>query len=431
VNRSTLSTDARVNARRRRIREGGVSLDRLNAALVAEVTALEREGRAKAPERVIEAYVAPEGRRGPRYRLAGTGGEFIRMNSNSYLSLSNHPELIAAADRATRAFGVGPGAVRFIDGTFAPHVELERRIAAFVGRPAAKIFNSAYTANLGQALAIAGPRTFWIGDELNHNSIIRAMRISGVPKENRSIYRHNDMDDLSRRIAEVPAAMERVVVIFDGIFSMRGDFAPVAEIDRRLEPYRDRFPQGLVTVIDDSHGIGAYGATGRGTEEHAGAHADIFVGTFGKAFGVNGGFVASSPELIEAIRQKSDTYIYTNPLGVADCAAALAALDVVDSPEGRERLAHLHARIAQFRDGVRRLGWESIPGPHPVVPVLVRDTQRAHALVEHFFERGVLVVGLTFPVVPRGSETIRCQVNAAHTEDDIEEVLAALAAFTG
>ncbi len=406
-----------------------MSLEKLNATLVEEVRGLAAEGRAKAPERVIVGYLPPQGERGPRYRLAGAPGEFIRMNSNSYLSLSHHPALIAAADAATHQFGVGPGAVRFIDGTFRHHVELEARIAAFLGRPAAKIFNSAYTANLGQALAIGSPRTFWIGDELNHNSIIRAMRIAGVPKENRTIYPHNDMDGLSRCLEEVPPGIERVVVIFDGIFSMRGDFAPLGEINRRLEPHRQRFPQGLVTVIDDSHGIGAFGATGRGTEEYTGARADVVIGTFGKAFGVNGGFVASSPEVIEAVRQKADTYIYTNPLGVADCAAALAALDLVDGPEGRQRLQQLHARIAQFRQGIARLGWESIPGPHPVVPLLVRDTARARALVQHFFAHGVLVVGLTYPVVPRGSETIRFQVNAAHTEADIEEVLRVLAAF--
>jgi len=406
-----------------------VSLAKLNAALTAEVKTLQLEGRAKAAERVIVGYEPPHGDRGPRYRLAGSGQRFIRMNSNSYLSLSNHPLLVAAADEATRAFGVGPGAVRFIDGTFAPHVELERRTAAFVGKSAAKVFNSAYTANLGQALAIGSPRTFWIGDELNHNSIIRAMRIAGVPKANRAIYEHNDMDELARCLDEVPDGIDRVVVIFDGIFSMRGDFAPVDEINRCLAPHRERFPQGLVTVIDDSHGIGAYGVAGRGTEEHTGARADIAIGTFGKAFGVNGGFVASSAEVIEAVRQKSDTYIYTNPVGAGDAAAAVAALDLVDGEEGRSRLAHLRERIAQFRAGIERLGWESIAGPHPIVPLLVRDSARATALVQHFFARGVLVVGLTYPVVPKGSETIRFQVNAAHTEADIAEVLAALEAF--
>ena len=155
------------------------------------------------------------------------------------------------------------------------------------------------------------------------------------------------------------------------------------------------------------------------------------VGTFGKAFGVNGGFIAGSAELIEAVRQKADTYIYTNPLSVADCAAASAALDLVDSEEGRKRLTHLHARIAQFRQGIAELGMESIPGPHPVVPVLVRDTDKTRAIVRGLFERGILVVGLTFPVVPKGNETIRFQINAAHTEADVAEALAALREVRG
>jgi glycine C-acetyltransferase len=406
-----------------------VSLERLNLVLAREVEALVREGRAKAPERVIVGYQPAEDGRGPRYRIAGADGLFIRMNSNSYLSLSNHPKLMEAADLATDSFGVGPGAVRCIDGTFIQHVELEARIAAFLGRPAARIFNSAYTANLGLALAAGTTRTFWVGDELNHNSIIRAMRIAGVSRTHRTIYRHNDMDELSHCLDAVPDGIERVIVIFDGIFSMRGDFAPLDEINRRCAPHRNRFPEGLITVIDDSHGIGAYGWTGRGTEEHVGARADVVIGTFGKAFGVNGGFIASSPELVEAVRQKADTYIYTNPLSVADCAAAQAAVDVVDSPEGRQRLAHLHARIAQFRAGLKALGLESIHGLHPVVPLLVRDTGKVRALVQHLFEHGVLATGLTYPIVPHGDETIRFQVNAAHTEADIDEVLHVLAAF--
>jgi glycine C-acetyltransferase len=277
------------------------------------------------------------------------------------------------------------------------------------------------------ALAIQNDRTFWIGDELNHNCIIRAMRIASVPRENKAIYAHNDLDQLKACIEKVPAGIDRVVVIFDGVFSMRGDTAPIARIHEVLAPHRERFADGLITVVDDSHGVGAFGATGRGTEEYAGERADVIVGTFGKAFGVNGGFVASSASLIEAVRQKSDTYIYTNPLSVADCAAAQVAVDITDSEEGRQRLRHLHARIAQFREGLASLGLESIEGPHPVVPLLVRDTQRTRDVVRGFFERGVLVVGLTFPVVPKGSETIRFQVNAAHTEPDIDHVLGILA----
>jgi len=406
-----------------------MSLAALEQALQQELEALTAEGRAKPPERVIAAYLPPQGEKGPRYKLQGSDQEFIRMNSNSYLSLSNHPELIRAADEATHALGVGPGAVRFIDGTFSYHAALETRIAAFVGKPGAKIFNSAYTANCGLALALSTPKTYWIGDQLNHNSIIRAMRIAGVPSANKAIYRHNDMDDLRRCLQEVPVGMERAAVIFDGIFSMRGDFAPIDQIAALTDAYQARFREGLVTVVDDSHGIGAFGPRGRGTADHTGAKPDIIIGTFGKAFGVNGGFIAAGATVVEAVRQKADTYIYTNPLSVADCAAAGRAIDICDSAEGLERLAHLRRMAARFRSGIESLGWQSIPGPHPIVPLLVRDTPRTHLLVRHLFDEGVLAVGLTFPVVPRGDETVRFQINAAHTSADVDYVLNALGSF--
>jgi glycine C-acetyltransferase len=406
-----------------------MSTDKLDSSLDLELAALKEEGRAKSSERIIQAYVPPEKDRGPRYRLVGSDQDFMRFNSNSYLSLSNHPDLIAAADEATREFGVGPGAVRFIDGTFVHHVRLEERIAGFVEKPAAKIFNSAYTANCGLALAISGKKTHWIGDQLNHNSIIRAMRISNVPSENKGIYRHNDMADLKRCLDAVSTDMDRVVVIFDGIFSMRGDFAPINEIVEICRTYEDRFRDGVITVVDDSHGIGAFGRTGRGTPEHAGAWPDVVVGTFGKAFGVNGGFIAGSRTLIEAVRQKADTYIYTNPLSVADCAAAVKALEICDSDQGLALLAHLGEQTQRFRKGLDRLGLESIDGPHPVVPLMVRDTAKTHDLVKYLYDHGILVVGLTFPVVPRGDETIRFQINACHTPADIDRVLEVLAGF--
>lgn len=406
-----------------------MGLTELDRSLVQEVESLKAEGRAKPPERVIVEYIPARGEKGPRYRLAGSEREYLRMNSNSYLSLSNHPVLIEAADAATRQFGVGPGAVRFIDGTFSYHVALEERIARFVGKPAAKVFNSAYTANCGFALTISNAQTYWIGDQLNHNSIIRAMRIANVPGANRGIYQHNDMEALQRCLAAVPADMQRVVIIFDGVFSMRGYCAPIHEIQEIAQISAPRFKDGVITVVDDSHGLGAFGETGRGTAEFTGAQPDVIIGTFGKAFGVNGGFIAGSQALVEAIRQKADTYIYTNPLGVADCAAAIQAIEVCDSPEGRQRLRDLQGNIRRFRQGIASLGLESIPGPHPVVPVLVRDTARTHRLVEHLFAWGVLVAGLTHPVVPRGDETIRFQINAAHTVADIGEVLEALSTF--
>ena len=403
-----------------------MALERLDAALTVELQHLQDEGRSKAPERIITGCIPPTGNHGRRYTLEGVDRSFLRMNSNSYLSLSFHPALLEAADQAGRRYGVGPGAVRFIDGTCAPHIALEKRIARFVGCPAARIFNSAYTANCGLALALATPRTHWIGDQLNHNSIIRAMRIAGVPGANKGIYRHNDMDDLRRCLDAVDPAMERVVVIFDGIFSMRGDHAPIDRIVELCREYHDRFRDGVITVVDDSHGIGAYGATGRGTAEFCGAMADIVVGTFGKAFGVNGGFIAASATIVEAVRQKADTYIYTNPLSAADCAAAAGAIDICDSGEGLALLANLQRRTGQLRAGLAALRLESIPGPHPIVPLLVRDTTATRRLVDRLFEHGVLAVGLTYPVVPQGDETIRFQVNAGHTEADIDFLLSLL-----
>jgi glycine C-acetyltransferase len=407
-----------------------MSLDKLNVSLARDVGALVREGRAKAPERIIDGYGPASGGHGPRYRLQGSSRDYLRMNANSYLSLSHHPAVLHAADEAARVFGAGPGAVRFIDGTSVHHIDLEQRIAAFTGRPAAKAFNSAYTTILGTAITLAAADTYWIGDELNHNCIIRAMRIANVPGDRRSIFAHNSAEDLAGKLAAVPDGIGRVIVIFDGIFSMRGDAAPLAALLEVAAAHEHRFRDGVVTMMDDSHGIGAYGATGRGTEEHARARVDVLVGTFGKAFGVNGGFVAGSPELIEAVRQKADTYIYTNPLGAADCAAAVAAVAIADGAEGRQRLANLGARTTQLRQGLERLGLESIPGPHPVVPLLVRSTDKVRAMVAGLFDRHILAVGLTFPVVPKGDETIRFQVNAAHTEADINDVLEALNALT-
>lgn len=407
-----------------------MSTDKLDNSLALEITALKEEGRAKSPERIITRYIPPKGDFGPRYKMQGNEQEFIRLNSNSYLSLSNHPDLMAAADEATRDFGVGPGAVRFIDGTFIHHHNLEKRIARFVGKPAAKIFNSAYTSNCGLALSISTKNTHWIGDQLNHNSIIRAMRITNIPSANKGIFKHNDMNDLKRCLDEVSPDMERVVVVFDGIFSMRGDYAPIRDITAICDAYDSKFKDGVITVVDDSHGIGAYGDTGRGTPDFCRAQPDIIVGTFGKAFGVNGGFIAASDTIIESVRQKADTYIYTNPLSVADCAAAQKAVDICDSEAGIALLDNLKQRTAQFRKGLEQLGKESIPGPHPVVPLMVRDTRKTHELVKHLYDNGVLVVGLTFPVVPKGDETIRFQINACHTRADIDYVIEILEKFT-
>jgi glycine C-acetyltransferase len=401
-----------------------MSVERLNKTLLGELKNLRDEGRSKAPERIIEEVIHPKGEKGFRYKLRGYDGEYLRMNSNSYLGLSNDTRLVEASDKACREVGVGPGAVRFIDGTFSYHADLEERIAGFAGKPAARIFNSAYTANLGLALTLTHRNTYWIGDQLNHNSIIRALRISAVDRDHKDIYIHNSMEDLRRRMEIIPNWITRVIIITDGIFSMRGDFSPLNQIAEIAEEHNDKYPDGVITVVDDSHGVAAYGDTGRGTPEFTKANnVDIIVGTFGKAFGCNGGYIAASKEIVETISQMCDTYIYTNPLSCGDCAAALKAIDVVDSQEGIETLKKLKNNTERFRKGIKQIGLETIEGVHPIVPILVRNTDKVHQMVKKLFDSGILVVGLTYPVVPSGDETIRVQISAAHTEADIDYAL--------
>jgi glycine C-acetyltransferase len=404
--------------------------ERMDRVLAARLEELERAGTRKGAEPVIVAVLPPEGARGPRVRLAG-GGErrFLRMNSNGYLGLAGHPELVAAEERAVRAFGCGPGAVRFISGTFAPHVELEGRLAAFHGRAAALLYSSAYAAVMGVLPSLVDERTAVISDALNHNCIINATRLARPRRK--SVYPHLDLAALERALREAAGDCRRALVVTDGVFSMRGDHAPLDRIAALVRAADARFADGCVLVVDDSHGVGALGATGRGTEEATGARADVLIATLGKALGVNGGYLAASAALVEFLRETSPFYVYSNPITPAEAAAAARAVALLDSADGRERLARLRAVTKRFREGLARLGYESLPGVHPVVPLLVRDTPRTHALVAHLRRAGVLATGLTYPVVPQGEEEIRFQLCADHTDADVDEALAALASFPG
>jgi len=407
--------------------------DRLDRALDRHVEALREAGTAKGDESVVVALTPPSGERGPRVRLAGEGDrEFLRMNSNSYLGMSLRPAVIAAEEEATRRYGAGPGAVRFISGTFEPHVALERRLAAFHGREAAMIFSSAYAAVVSTLAPLTDDRTLVISDELNHNCIINAMRLSR-PMD-KKIYAHNDMSALSKALAEAATRPDgdrarRVLLVTDGIFSMRGDHAPLDEIVGIAREYDDAFAENVVVVVDDSHGVGAFGATGRGVEEYCAARADVLVATLGKALGVNGGYVAASASVIRFLRETSMMYIYSNPITAGEAHAAAAALDLLDGEEGRRLLERLRRLTARFERGLLARGFEVIEGEHPVVPLMVRDTDRTRRLVAHLRAHGVLATGLTYPVVPRGDEEIRFQVNADHTEGDVDRVLEVLAAF--
>jgi glycine C-acetyltransferase len=399
--------------------------DRLERALRDELDALESR---KGEESVAVAVLPPEGDRGPRVLLEGEGERpFLRMNSNGYLGMALHPEVIAAEEQAVRRFGTGPQAVGFISGTFAPHVELEQRLAAFHARDAAMIYSSAYAAVMGILPPLIDDATAVISDALNHNCIINAIRLA--QPAGKWVYPHLDLDALEAALAEAAGRCRRAIVVTDGVFSMRGDHAPLDRIAEIAQRFDARFPENVCLVVDDSHGVGAFGATGRGTEEVTGARADVLVATLGKSLGVNGGYVVGAQPLVDLLREKSPFYVYSNPITPAEAAAAARALELLDSDEGARRLERLRTLTRRFQEGLARLGFESIPGAHPVVPLLVRDTPRTAALVRHLHERGVLATGLGFPVVPRGEEEIRFQISADHTEADIDEALGALETF--
>ncbi|HUB97285.1 MAG TPA: aminotransferase class I/II-fold pyridoxal phosphate-dependent enzyme [Stellaceae bacterium] len=402
--------------------------DRMERILLADLATLETDGRLKGAESVIAGVVPPKDGCGPRYLIAGEGDRpFLRMNANNYLGLAGHADVVAAEEAGVRRFGVGPGAVRFISGTWAPHLELERALAAFHGREDAMIFSAAYAAVMGLLPPLVTAETAVISDALNHNSIINAVRLAR-PKE-RAIYRHLDLGDLDARLAEARRSCRRAIVVTDGVFSMRGDHAPLADIMAIARRFDPDFAENVLVVVDDSHGVGAFGAMGRGTEEKTGARADILIGTLGKAFGVNGGYVAASRAVTAYLRETSPFYVYSNPISPGEASAAARAVALVDSPAGQDRLRHLGVMAQRFRDGLARLSLESIAGDHPIVPVMVRDTARTAALVAHLRREGVLATGLNFPVVPKGDEEIRFQICADHTPRDIDAALASLAAF--
>ncbi len=402
-------------------------LDRLKDILARHVTGLEEQGTAKGSEVVVRGVLPPEGERGPRFLLEGEEDRaFIRMNANSYLGLGMHPTVIRAEEATAQAMGTGPGAVRFIIGTHTPHVELEATLAAFHGREEGMIFSSAYAAVVGTLVSLIDPTTTVISDELNHNSIINAIRLARPLSK--SVYPHLDMAALDRQLEEARGRARRAVVVTDGIFSMRGDHAPLDEVMQIARRHDGGFPENVVVVVDDSHGVGAFGPTGRGTEEYTGsAPADVLIGTLGKALAVNGGYVVSAGPVIRFLRETSPFYIYSNPITAAEASAALAALRILDGPEGRELLVRLQALTRRLESGLVSLGYEIIPGDHPIVPLMLRDTDETRRLVSVLFEGGVLATGLAYPVVPRGDEEIRLQVNADHTAADIDHVLSVLA----
>jgi len=397
--------------------------------LQEQVDELMQAGTAKGNEQIVVGVKKARDDRGPRFLLDGYGDrQFIRMNSNSYLGLQFVKRMRKAEEAGADDFGVGPGAVRFISGTYRPHVELEKRLAEFHRRGGCMLHSSAYTTMLGVVVTLTTPDTIIISDELNHNCIINAMKLAR-PKA-KKIFKHLDMDEMEKQIQESVGQCENVIVVTDGVFSMRGDYAPLDKMSDIIAKYIDKFPKDILLAVDDSHGVGAYGASGRGTEEVTGATGvDILVATLGKAFGVNGGYVVTDKRIVDFMREKNPFYIYTNPITPSEATAALEAVNILDGDDGKKRLVRLAEMTKKFEQGLTDLGYETIPSPHPVVPLMVRDTERTTRLVAHLRDNGVLATGLNYPVVPKGDETIRFQVCADHTPYDIDQVLNVLAEF--
>lgn len=400
-----------------------MSAKKLNNVFTQALDELREKGTAKGKEMVITGVKPAEGANGPRYFIEGKEDkEFLKMNANAYLGLSFRRDVIQAEEDAVKKYGAGPGAVRFINGTYKPHIELEEKLAKFHNKEAAMIFSSAYSAMMGIFAPLISKESIAISDELNHNCIINALRLSR-PKV-KEIYKHLDMKDLEEKIRNNIGQGKRVVIVTDGIFSMRGDYAPLDKISELAKKYDAEFEEGITLIVDDSHGVGAFGKTGRGTEEYTNADGvDVLIGTLGKALGVNGGYVASTATIIKYLRETAPTYIYSNPITPSEASAAVKALEILDSKKGLELLEWLHKLTKRFEKGLVDLGYEIIESDHPVVPLMVRDTNKTTELVKYLTDKGILATGLNFPVVPKGDEEIRFQISAAHTESDIDYVL--------
>ena len=363
------------------------------------------------------------GEQGPEIRVEGRSEPVLNFCANNYLGLSGHPELVAAAHRALDEWGYGMSSVRFICGTQALHLELEKKIAAFLGMEDAILYAACFDANGGVFEPLIGKEDAIVTDQLNHASIIDGVRLC---KAQRHVYAHADMADLETKLKEAQSARFRLLVT-DGVFSMDGDVAPLPEICDLAERYR------AIVLVDDSHATGFMGKTGRGTWEHhgVGGRVDIITTTFGKALGgALGGCTAGSKEIIGMLRQRSRPYLFSNSLAPAVAGATLRALELLTaSTELRDRL---ESNTKTFRDRMSDAGFEIRPGVHPIVPIMFsrfapEDAPLAQRFARALLDEGIYVKGFFFPVVPKGLSRIRVQLSAAHEPAHIDR---AVDAFT-
>ena len=362
-----------------------------------------------------------EGPQAARARMQGHG-EVVILSSNNYLGLCNEPDVVAAGKRALDQFGAGTGSVRFICGTFTIHRELEQALAGFVGCESSLTYVSCWNANEGLVATLLGEQDIVISDQLNHASIIDAIRLAKtITKCQTAVYRHSDMADLEDKLRAAQTTNARLKLIFtDGVFSMEGDIAKLPDILTLARKY------DAVLAVDDSHATGVLGSSGRGTAEHYGivGQVDIITSTLGKALGgAAGGFTAGPGALADYLTQRSRPQLFSNALPPTVAGSALAAVQHLQRhPELVTRL-HEHARY--FREGLIALGFKPLPGETPIVPVILGETAKAIQMSELLLDEGVFVTGFGYPVVPQGHARIRCQLSAGHTRDELDFALAA------
>jgi glycine C-acetyltransferase len=363
-------------------------------------------------ERVI---VSPQG---SSIRV-GDGKEVLNLCANNYLGLADDPAVVAAAKQALDRWGYGLASVRFICGTQDVHKQLEQRISGFLGTGDTILYSSCFDANGGLFETLLGEQDAVISDELNHASIIDGIRLS---KARRLRYRNRDMADLEVQLKASADARRRLIAT-DGVFSMDGYVAPLGEICDLADRY------GAMVMVDDSHAVGFVGARGRGTPELHGVsdRVDIVTGTLGKALGgASGGYTSGRQEIIDLLRQRSRPYLFSNSVAPAVVGASLKILDLLESSD--DLRARLRENTAWFRGRVTGLGFDVLPGDHPIVPVMIGDAARATRMADLLLEKGVYVIGFSYPVVPVGKARIRTQVSAAHSREDLETAATAFAA---
>jgi glycine C-acetyltransferase len=355
------------------------------------------------PERVLASPQQSE------VRLQ-TGDTVLNLCANNYLGLADDARVIKAAHDALERWGYGMASVRFICGTQEPHKELERKIAEFLGTEDAILYSSCFDANGGLFDTLLGEQDAVISDELNHASIIDGIRLS---KAQRFRYKNRNMEDLESQLQAAQGTRFQMIAT-DGVFSMDGTIAPLDQICALAEKY------GAMVMVDDSHAVGFMGATGRGTHEYAGVtgRVDILTGTLGKALGgAGGGYTAGPKVLIDLLRQRSRPYLFSNSVPPAVVGAGIESLNILQS--SRELRDRLHANTVFFRSRMAELGLNILPGVHPIVPVMIGDAALAGRMAEYLLERGIYVIGFSYPVVPIGKARIRIQVSAVHTEEQL------------